>query len=420
LYLFRLRVVLSYLLGGKILSFLSPVAYAIDSPLAVFIPVTEFILPHIWLLLQMKDHKDRRIFGCVLCVSSAISLISPVGNLFGTLPFYSPFLEKRAMLFFPLAALLVFSVREALRQKNRIFILLLYGLGITVCLISLLYLVSLRGQGYYAGQIAHVFNEMRNPVISLFFYWCAVILFALSSILSLYQIMRHIAEMRTNLTLQTERARQLDDRLASQKDFYEAKLAHENALRSLRHDMAGHLNTLAVLLDGNHMAEAKKYLEGIAQYHKEQEAKIFSNNPYMNAVLHNYASKCQKQHIGFICNIGIGTCELPATELCLILNNALENAVEGSLTMPEEKREIKVQAYIQQNMFLLRVSNRFDGRLSVSDDLPVSMKGEGRGYGLSNIRQAAERRNGDMQYHVQNGYFVLDVAFETESGLPLS
>ena len=393
--------------------FFSPIAYVPDSPFAVFIPVIEVILPHIWLLLQMEDKKDRRIFGCILGISSAVSLISPVGNLVGGLPFYSPFLEKRAALFFPLAALLFFAVRETLRQGNRIFTLFLSGLGITVCLIAALYVGSLCGQGYYADQIAFVFREMGYPTINLFFYWCAVILFALSSMLALYQIIRHIAGMRTNLALQMERARQLDDRLASQKEFYEAKLAHEDALRSLRHDMAGHLNTLTVLLDGNNMTEAKKYLEGIAEYHKEQSAKIFSSNSYMNAVLRNYASKCLKQHIEFVCNIGVGECELPATELCLILNNALENAVEGSLTMPEEKREIKVQAGISQNLLLLRVSNRFDGKLTVADGLPVSLKEEeGHGYGLSNIRQAAERRNGYMEYRVQDGYFVLDVAFE--------
>lgn len=66
-----------------------------------------------------------------------------------------------------------------------------------------------------------------------------MILFLLSTILALYRIIRRISDMRTNLVLQTEYARQLDSRLLAQKDFYEARISHENALRSLRHDMAG-------------------------------------------------------------------------------------------------------------------------------------------------------------------------------------
>jgi len=395
--------------------FLTPSSYTLDSPLAVFIPVVEVLLPLIWLLLQMEDHKNRLIFGGILGISAAVSMISPVGGLFGGLSFYSAFLESNKILFCPLAALLFFALRETVRERNRIFTLLLSGLCITVCSIAVLYVCSLCSEGFYAVQIANVFIQMKGPVITLFFYWCAVILFALSAVLALYQIIRRIAGMRTALALQMEQTRQLDSRLSAQRDFYEAKLVHEDVLRSLRHDMAGHLNTLAILLQDDKPEEAKKYLDGITKYHKEQVSEIFSQNPYMNAVLQNYAAKCRKQHIELVCHIGIGEHELPATELCLILNNALENALENSLKIPEGDRLIKVQAAVCQNQFLLRVSNRFDGCLTVANGLPVSAKeGDGHGYGLSNIRQAAERRNGHMGYHVQDGYFVLDVEFEVD------
>lgn len=391
-------------------TFATPSSYTLDSPLAVFIPIIEVLLPMIWLLLQMKDHKNRQLFGGILAVSAAVSMVSPIGGLFGGLPFYSPFLDSNRILYCPLAALLILAVRETIREKNRIFILLSYGLCMSVCLIAILYFVSLSREGFYANQIANVIRDIGRPVTTFFFYWCAVILFALSTALAMYQIIQRVAQMRTDLALQTEHTRQLDSRLSAQKDFYEARLAHEDALRSLRHDMAGHLNTLAILLGDNKTAEAKKYLNGLAEYQKEQAAEIFCKNPYMNAVLQNYAAKCRKRHIELTCNIGIGDEELPATELCLILNNALENAVEGSLTIPESERIIKVQAAVRQNQFLLRVSNRFDGRLTTADGLPVSTKeGYGHGYGLSNIRQAAGRRGGQMEYRVQDGYFVLDV-----------
>lgn len=393
-------------------TFATPSSYTLDSPLAVFIPIIEVLLPMIWLLLQMKDHKNRQLFGGILAVSAAVSMVSPIGGLFGGLPFYSPFLDSNRILYCPLAALLILAIRETIREKNRIFILLSYGLCISVCLIAILYFVSLSREGFYANQIANVIRDIGSPVTTFFFYWCAVILFALSTALALYQIIQRVAQMRTDLALQTEHTRQLDSRLSAQKDFYEARLTHEDALRSLRHDMAGHLNTLAILLGDNKTAEAKKYLNDLTKYQKEQAAEIFCKNPYMNAVLQNYAAKCRKRHIELTCNIGIGDEELPATELCLILNNALENAVEGSLTIPESERIIKVQAAVRQNQFLLRVSNRFDGRLTTADGLPVSTKeGDGHGYGLSNIRQAAGRRSGQMEYRVLNGYFVLDVTF---------
>lgn len=391
-------------------TFLTPSFYPWDSPLAVFIPIVEVLLPLVWLLLQMKGKKTRRIFGGILGASAAVAMISPIGGLLGGLPFYSPFLESNHILYVPLAALLVFTAWETIRERNRIFTLLSYGLCMTVCLTAILYFGSLQGEGYYANQIALVFKEMTLPVTTWFFYWCAVILFALSAALDMYQIIQRVARMRTDLALQTEYARQLDNRLSAQKDFYESRLAHEDALRSLRHDMAGHLNTLAMLLLDDKTAEAKNYLDSVTKYQKEQTAKIFCKNPYMNAVLQNYAAKCKEQHIELVCQIGIGEYDLPVTELCLILNNALENALEASLTMPESEKIIKVQATVRQNQLLLRISNRFDGCLTAANGLPVSTKeGEGHGYGLFNIRQAARRRSGHMEYRVRDGYFVLDV-----------
>lgn len=391
-------------------SFLVPSSYAIDSPMAAFIPQIEVLLPLIWLLLQMKERKSRLIFGGILGLSAVVSLIVPAGQLFGGLPFFSRFLDQSMILFCPLAALLFFTVREAVKAGNRVFTLLLTGLGMTACLLAVLYIGSLWNGGFYANQTAAVFDGLSRGFTANFFYWCAVILFVLSAILALYQIIRRIAGMRADLVLQTEQARQLDNQLSVQKEFYETRLSHENEIRSLRHDMAGHLNTLAALFEEDKLSEAKNYLDGIAAYHKEQTSEIFSTNPYINAVLQNYAAKCQKEHVELVCHIGVDACELPVTELCLILNNALENALTASLTMHEGDRVIKVQAAVRQNLFLLRVSNRVDGEVETENGLPVSGKeGKEHGYGLSNIRQAAVRRGGNMECRVESGYFVLDV-----------
>ncbi len=393
------------------LSFLSAAFTALDSPFAQFIPAASLLLPLLYLLLQMKEKRNRILFGCILGISSAAALLSPAAVFFGGLPFDSLLLTENRSFYLPAAALLIFSVREA-RHGNTELRFFLSGLGITVSYIAILYIGSLFGKGYYANYILTVFKSMLADAPSEFWNWCSIILFLFSALISLHKIIRHMVRVHTDLSLQTERAKQLDRQLAVQKDFYDARLLHEKEIRSLRHDMDGHLNTLSVLLRDDRLTEAKNYLDGIASYHHEQTSEIFSENPYVNAVLQNYSAKCLTHHIELVCRIGIGDCDLPATELCLILNNAFENALDASLALPEEERKIKVQAAVHQSMFLLRVSNRFHGDVETADGLPVTTKrGKEHGYGLFNIRQAAERRGGSMEYRVENGYFVLDVRF---------
>lgn len=393
------------------LEFLSAASTTLAHPLTQFIPAVSLLLPLLYLFLQIKERKSRIVSGCILGVSFAVAFIAPAAGLLGGLPFYSTFLTENEILYCPIAALLIFAVLEAKRGNTEMRLFLL-GFGILIFSIVAFYIGSLFGERYYADYISSVLKSIPERFHSAFFGWWSIILFLLSALLGLHKIIRHTVQVHTALSLQTERSKQLDRQLSAQKDFYDARLSHEKEIRSLRHDMNGHLNTLAVLLRDGRLTEAKNYLDGIVEYHNGQTSKIFSSNPYVNAVFQNYSAKCLEHHVELVCHIGIGDYGLPVTELCLILNNALENAFDAAMAFPETKRQIKVQAAVRQGLFLLRVSNPFNGKVETDNGLPVTAKGgKEHGYGLSNIRQAAERRGGSMEYHIQNGYFVLDVEF---------
>jgi len=394
--------------------FFSASSTALGSPIAQFIPAVSFLLPLLYLLLQIKEKQRRILFGCILGISSAVAFVSPAAWLFGKEPPTSAFHTENGIFYLPLAALLVFAVLEV-KNGNREFKIFLAGLGFTISGIVILYVGSMFGERFYADNISTIFKSAYEGSPSALWSLCSVIFFLLSALISLNKIIRHTVQVHTALSLQTERSRQLDSQLLAQKEFYDARLSHEKELRSLRHDMDGHLNTIAALLGNDRLTEAKNYLNGIAEYYSGQASRIFSNNPYINAVLQNYSAKCLAHHIELVCHIGIGEYRLPATELCLILNNAFENALEACMALPETDRKIKVQAAVRQNLFLLRVSNPFRGDVKTEESLPVTTKcGKEHGYGLSNIRQAAERRGGSMEYHIQNGYFVLDVEFPVD------
>ncbi len=389
--------------------FLSASSTALDSPLTQFIPAVSLLLPLIYLCLQIKEKRIRILSGCILGISSVIAFISPVAGLFGGLPFSCTFLTANEILYFPLTALLIFTVWETKRGNTELR-LFLSGLGIIISCIAILYMGSILGKRYYADQISLILRSVPEHTPSSFFNWCTFILFLLSSLIGMYKIIRHTANIHTDLALQTERSKQLDRQLSAQKDFYDARLSHEKEIRSLQHDMNGHLNTLSLLLGDDKLTEAKNYLDGITEYHGGRTSKIFCSNPYINAVLQNYMTKCLEHHVKLVYHIGIGDHKLPATELCLILNNALENALDAVLPLPKPERVIKIQAAVRQNLLLLRISNPFHGNVKTDRGLPLTTKyGKEHGYGLSNIRQAAERKGGSMEYHIENEYFVLDV-----------
>lgn len=390
----------------------SPASTAMDTPLTAFIPVIAVLLPQVYFLFKSEKWRNKVIYSIIIGTAGAAAIIFQTVELSNGSVLCGHI--RNILMYFSSAAIIALAVSEA-KIGNKVFRLFLGGIAAVLFSIAVLYVGSLAGNGYYSSNIKTVL------IVSLLYSNCdlisffGMVLFMLSAFISFYSIISHTVRIQTELAVQEERLEQLDRDLAVQKQFYESKLSKEEEIRSLRHDMNGHLSTLLALLDENKSDEAASYLSGIIKLHSEHKSDTMCENPYMNAVLTEYSARCHDNHISFTCHIGVGDHTLPSTELCLILNNALENAVEACMKLPEKERRIKVQAAVKQNRFLLRISNRFDGSLSETEVLPVTKKvGKEHGYGLPNIQRAAQRKGGSMKCRTENEYFVLDVQFPLE------
>lgn len=237
-------------------------------------------------------------------------------------------------------------------------------------------------------------------MIALCVFYIAVL------ILYLYSI----STTRKHLELKASADRLTFEKEAQQR-YYETQLHNQEELHRMRHDMNGHLATITRLLEGNNKEEAIRYLADLGNFTVSHQAKIYSDDPYLNAVITNYAAVFAENGVPFEHDIQLGRIELHHLEICLALNNALQNALEASLKLPPEQRYVKLQVKAKQNHFLFRLTNRFYGELIADDGLPCSTKeSTGHGYGLSSIRSAAESLGGFAVYKDEDGLFVLDVA----------
>jgi two-component sensor histidine kinase len=197
----------------------------------------------------------------------------------------------------------------------------------------------------------------------------------------------------------------------AQQRYYEALLHNQEELHRMKHDMNGHLNTVSQLLADDKKEAAMQYLSNLSEYAENHQKKLYSEDPYINAVVTNYTGIFAAKDITFEYDIKPVSLQLNQVEICLALNNAFQNAVEASLKLPVEKRYIKLKIKEKQNRFLFRVTNSFVGNLILKDGLPVSTKGDqGHGYGLTSIRSAAESLGGFVVCKSDGDMFVLDVA----------
>jgi len=103
-------------------------------------------------------------------------------------------------------------------------------------------------------------------------------------------------------------------------------------------------------------------------------------------------------------------------DLCVILGNLLENALEASMRIQENDRNILVRLRCKMNHFGISVDNAFDGVIETRGAHFLSLKRNGRaGIGLASVRSVCERYGGSAEFCARE-----DAVFHGEILLPLS
>ena len=189
-------------------------------------------------------------------------------------------------------------------------------------------------------------------------------------------------------------------------------------IRSIKHDMTNHVLTLERLYAGNETKEAKDYVRDLKAALIETVGEVKSGNPVTDVILQEWKIEAEKRGICFRCDFHYPAgSNINAFDVSVILNNALQNAVEN--TVEGETAYISVNSYRRNNVFMIEISNSFMGKLQWDAEcgLPVTSKekteshgyGQTHGYGLSNIRKVAGKYFGDLDITQKDREFLLSV-----------
>lgn len=196
----------------------------------------------------------------------------------------------------------------------------------------------------------------------------------------------------------------------------QVEMLYQN-IRGIRHDMANHILTLERLYAGNRTDEAKEYSLNLKAALSGAAGEIRSGNPVTDVILQEWKSEAEKKEIQFRSDFYFPAgSDINAFDISVILNNALQNAVENV-----EKCEtpyISIRSYHKNNAYMTEISNSFTGSLQwdYESSLPVTSKKEKdrHGYGLASIRRVAEKYSGDIAIDIKDGEFLLSVMLMME------
>ncbi len=102
---------------------------------------------------------------------------------------------------------------------------------------------------------------------------------------------------------------------------------------------------------------------------------------------------------------------MSASNIYSLFGNAVDNAIEYLLTKEEDKRFIRLHVKGINNMVSIHIENYFEGKLSYTNGLPVTTKGDKNyhGYGTFSMKRLVESYDGEMFVKDKDNLFSIDI-----------
>ncbi len=254
-------------------------------------------------------------------------------------------------------------------------------------------------------MVFYLLNSTTNIILLIF-----TMLIALSIFFIIAKLLNSQAEL-----LRAKRSeRELSEYIDLQRRGYDRVVRKMEATREYRHDMRHHLAVIEGLAKQGDCDMIVEYTSKLNGSFSESTNINYCKNPEINAVLSEYISRAESAGCRITRNLVLPEM-LPFEEqdVCLVLANAVENAINACSELPEEKRYINISAeYKDGHRLLVSVENpcshtpRFD-----ENGLPVTDKrSDEHGIGLRSVKRIAEKYNGFLRCMLENGEFVFHAA----------
>ena len=185
-------------------------------------------------------------------------------------------------------------------------------------------------------------------------------------------------------------------------------------IRSMRHDMGNHIQTLEHLVAHNNMDDATEYLEHLKNEWDEVSPEIKTGSPVIDVILMEKLREAKERQIRFLSNFHYPqNTKLNAFDLSVIMKNALNNCMEN---VSGDDPYISISSFRKNSIFMITIKNSFGGQLNFGDsDLPETTKsGREHGMGLNNIRRVARMYMGDISLEQGNEEVILSIMMQVE------
>lgn len=191
--------------------------------------------------------------------------------------------------------------------------------------------------------------------------------------------------------------------------YEEIKEAYIN-MRGWRHDYHNHLQAMKAYLAMNQLKELDQYLFKLEKDLDEVDNLVKSGNLMMDAILNSKITIMMNYNI----NVDFKAIlpeeiKITDVDLCVMVSNLLENAIEACLKIPQEQRFIRVFSEVYGSQFYLSIQNSAMENLDFNAQNYISNKRGEHGFGMKRVQLLVDKYNGFLNLQNEPGIFASEI-----------
>ena len=182
-------------------------------------------------------------------------------------------------------------------------------------------------------------------------------------------------------------------------------------IRGWRHDYRNHIQTMKAYAAAEDWEAIRHYLDLLDEDLTTVDTVIKTGNPMTDAILNSKISLAKAKGIRVVADAHIPV-RLKSSEidLCCIIGNLFDNAIEASVKLPKEERVIRVYMDMRGTQLYISFTNFTAGKKMKKEGKRFrSTKGEGHGLGLVRIDAIVERLEGYISRNSEDGAFTTEI-----------
>lgn len=181
-------------------------------------------------------------------------------------------------------------------------------------------------------------------------------------------------------------------------------------MRGWRHDYHNHMQVMKAQLALGNLSEIREYLDALERELDRVDTLVKSGNLMVDAILNSKLTLARRQGIALNCRVKVPErLSVEDVDLCVILGNLLDNALEACGKIAEKDRFLRIYMSVNKSQLYLSIQNSAREEPDFDERNYITRKRGNHGLGMKRVQAAVDKYHGYLNLANEPGIFAAEV-----------